>query len=81
MIEAADIARIGRHLAGRGESGEPAIWDVRIDAEGDLADDAALLAHARHQTLMRAYQSRYALLPTHGAAATPSSSCGGATSP
>ncbi len=68
MIEAADIARIGRHLAGRGESGEPAIWDVRIDAEGDLADDAALLAHARHQTLMRAYQSRYALLPTNGAA-------------
>ncbi|CAN5206579.1 hypothetical protein BH10PSE4_BH10PSE4_38780 [soil metagenome] len=68
MIEAADIARIGRHLAGCGEPGEPAIWDVRIDADGDLVDDAALLAHARHQTLMRAYQSRYALLPTDGAA-------------
>lgn len=65
MIEAADIGRIGRHLSTRTPPGEPAIWDVRIDAEGDLADPA-LLDHARHQTLMRAYQSRYALLPTKG---------------
>ena len=66
MIEAADIARIGRHLSGRDVSGAPAIWEVRIDADSDLADPA-LLDHARHQTLMRAYQSRYALLPTDGA--------------
>lgn len=68
MIEAADIGRIGRHLSGRGQPGEPAIWDMRIDAEGDLARDPALLIHARHQTLMRAYQSRYVLLPADGAA-------------
>ncbi|MEO8113092.1 MAG: iron-containing redox enzyme family protein, partial [Phenylobacterium sp.] len=67
MIEAADIGRIGQRLAGRGEPGGPAIWDARIDAEADLGD-AALLAHVRHQALTRAYQSRYVLLPTAGAA-------------
>ena len=68
MIEAADIGRIGRHLAGRSAPADATIWDMRIDADGDLAEDAALLAHARHQTLMRAYQSRYVLLPTDGRA-------------
>ena len=66
MIEAADLERIGRQLASRILPGEPAIWDMRIDAAGDLSEDADLLTHARHQTLMRAYQSRYALLPTEG---------------
>jgi hypothetical protein len=65
MISAADITRIGDHLESRGAPCGPAIWDLRIDAAG-LGEDARMLEHARHQTLMRAYQSRYVLLPTEG---------------
>ena len=58
MIDASTLERAGRALAAR--SGECAIWDLRIDsAEGDPAADL----HVRHQTLMRAYQARYMLLP------------------
>ena len=58
MIDASTLERAGRALAAR--SGECAIWDLRIDsAEGDPSADL----HVRHQTLMRAYQARYMLLP------------------
>lgn len=59
MIDAVTLARAGQALAGR--SGVSAVWDLRVDAaDGDAAADL----HVRHQTLMRAYQARYMLLPT-----------------
>lgn len=58
MIDSAALARAGRALAGR--SGVSAVWDLRVDAAGE---DAAADLHVRHQTLMRAYQARYMLLP------------------
>ena len=69
MITPADLSRIGRHLERRAEPDGPAIWDVRIDTvDADLlAQDPALLRHLQHQTLLRAYQSRYVLLPSTGA--------------
>ena len=64
MIAALSIAELGRTLPG---GAAPAILDQRIDA-GDAGWDAdpAGVIHAKHQTLMRAYQSRYVLLPTEG---------------
>lgn len=61
MIGAAEIAEIGVRLAARAGSAPPPAWDLRIDAEGLQAPDALL--HAKHQALLRAYQSRYVLLP------------------
>lgn len=66
MIAAADIALIGQALAGLNAPGGPAIWDARIDAEDVALADSAMLEHARHQALLRAYQSRYVLLPDAG---------------
>lgn len=67
MIARGDIAEIGARLAARAGNDPPAVYDIRIDAEGlDACDDAALLRHARHQALFRAYQSRYVLLPSAG---------------
>ena len=63
MIDAADITAIGQRLAVAGGREGPAAWDLRIDAM-DLSSDPALLHHAKHQTLMRAYQNRYVLLPS-----------------
>jgi hypothetical protein len=64
MIAASEIVRIGRRLKGRNGEAVPAIWDQRIDAAGlSCAADAGSLLHAEHQALMRAYQSRYVLLP------------------
>lgn len=63
MIDAADIASIGRRLAARSGSQPPAVWDLRIGAD-DLAADPASLRHLQHLTLMRAYQGRYILLPS-----------------
>jgi len=40
----------------------PAVYDSRVDAP--VAGDAALALHVKHQTLMRAYQARYVLLPS-----------------
>ncbi|MEK7427379.1 MAG: iron-containing redox enzyme family protein [Pseudomonadota bacterium] len=62
MIDGGDIAAIGRRLADRSGPDPPAVWDLRIDAE-DLASATDGLRHAKHQTLMRAYQARYMLLP------------------
>lgn len=60
MIGAADIAAIGRRLAERTGAEPTAVWDLRIDAANLTAGD---LRHVQHQTLMRAYQARYVLLP------------------
>ncbi len=60
MIGAADLTAIGRRLAQRTGPDPTAVWDLRIDA-ADL--DEGGLRHAQHQTLMRAYQARYVLLP------------------
>ena len=65
MTGAAEIAAIGTALAGRAGPAPPAVYDIRIDAEG-LEADAALLRHAKHQALLRAYQGRYMLLPSEG---------------
>ena len=62
MISGGDITVISRRLAERSGPDPPAVWDLRIDAE-DLANDSEGLRHAKHQTLMRAYQARYMLLP------------------
>ncbi|WP_339915427.1 iron-containing redox enzyme family protein [uncultured Brevundimonas sp.] len=63
MIDAVTLQRTGRALAGR--SGATAVWDLRVDtADGD----AAAARHVRHQTLMRAYQARYMLLPSEAPA-------------
>lgn len=59
MIDAAVLESAGRALAAR--SGASAVWDLRVDSAGD---DAGADRHARHQTLMRAYQARYMLLPS-----------------
>ncbi len=66
MMAAADIARIGEQLAGLDKPGGPAIWDTRIDACPARAADPAMVEHIRHQALLRAYQSRYVLLPSEG---------------
>lgn len=63
MIGHAELSRAGARLAARSGPQTPAIWDLRIDANGLEAADEALLLHVRHQTLMRAYQARYVLLP------------------
>lgn len=63
MIEAADIAAIGRRLDVRSGASPPAVWDLRTDADG-LALDPASLQHVQHLTLMRANQARYILLPS-----------------
>jgi len=59
VIDAATLERTGAALAAR--SGVSAIWDLRVDGAGDA--DPAADRHVRHQTLMRAYQARYMLLP------------------
>ena len=40
----------------------PAVYDSRVDAA--VEGDAALALYVKHQTLMRAYQARYVLLPS-----------------
>ena len=69
MIAAPDLHQLGLELARGAPPGGPAIWDGRIDVVGadPLAQDPALLRHVQHQTLLRAYQSRYVLLPSAGA--------------
>ena len=66
MIAAADLHRIGRQLAQDAPREGPVIWDMRIDAPGadPLIHEPAMLRHVQHQTLLRAYQSRYVLLPS-----------------
>lgn len=65
MITRGDIARIGARLAERAGDDPPAVYDIRIDAFGlEACDDPARLRHAQHQTLFRAYQGRYVLLPS-----------------
>ncbi len=59
MIDAETLERTGAALATR--SGVSAVWDLRVDGAGET--DPAADRHARHQTLMRAYQARYMLLP------------------
>ena len=44
------------------EQAMPAVYDSRIDAP--VEGDAALALYIKHQTLMRAYQARYVLLPS-----------------
>ena len=68
MIEAAELSRMGRSLAERGDATGPVIWDARIDAEDfeSLTADPGLLTYVRNQALLRAYQSRYVLLPSAG---------------
>lgn len=44
------------------EQAMPAVYDSRIDAP--VEGDAALALYVKHQTLMRAYQARYVLLPS-----------------
>jgi hypothetical protein len=63
VIQAAEIAAIGRGLAARSGDRPPAVWDLRIGC-GDLAADPDGLRHLRHLALMRAYQARYVLLPS-----------------
>lgn len=65
MIGPEQILELGARLADRAGAAPPAVYDVRIDAEGlARSDDPGLLRHARHQLLLRAYQGRYVLLPS-----------------
>lgn len=68
MIPAAELMRIGRQIESRTEPNVLAIWDTRIDVIDAqlIARHQPLLRHLQHQTLMRAYQSRYVLLPSLG---------------
>ncbi len=67
MIAVGEIERIGQALACRTGADPFPIWDLRIDADlSSPATDLASLHHAKHQTLMRAYQARYVLLPSQG---------------
>lgn len=64
MIGVDQIAEAGAHLAGRAGGGGPAALDRRIDIpRADQDAGAASVVHAKHQLLMRAYQSRYVILP------------------
>lgn len=64
MIGVASVRAFGEHLAARSGADPSPVYDNRIDFEC-LVDggDPALLRHARHQLLSRAYQKRYMLLP------------------
>ncbi|HEX5378994.1 MAG TPA: iron-containing redox enzyme family protein [Phenylobacterium sp.] len=65
MIGAREIVEIGARLADRAGPSPPAVYDIRIDAaDMETLEDEALLRHAGHQTLLRAYQGRYVLLPS-----------------
>jgi hypothetical protein len=63
MIGAAELAKAGQRLAARSGRKPPAVWDLRVDADGLV--DLQALKHAKHQVLMRAYQGRYVLLPSY----------------
>jgi hypothetical protein len=63
VIDAREIACVGRRLAARSGEAPTAVWDLRLDLDETPADGQAL-RHARHLTLLRAYQARYVLLPT-----------------
>ena len=63
MISRHDLELIGKDLTAR--AGQTPVYDTRVDVEDlALADDPALEHHVRHQILLRAYQSRYMLLPS-----------------
>ena len=63
MISRLDLEVIAKDLATR--AGQTPVYDTRVDTEDlALADDPALEHHVRHQILLRAYQSRYMLLPS-----------------
>ncbi len=63
MTGLADIAAAGRRLLARSGATPPPVWDLRTDAD-TVTDDPLALHHAKHLTLMRAYQGRYILLPS-----------------
>jgi hypothetical protein len=64
MISAANLRDWGARLAFDGAEAS-AVYDCRIDAAALHAEPTAdALHHVRHQLLLRAYQSRYVLLPT-----------------
>jgi hypothetical protein len=65
MISFDAIQAIGERLTQRSSNSEHQIYDVRIDSAAlASSDDVAMLRHNQHQVLLRAYQSRYVLLPT-----------------
>src|SRR5882757_2761037 len=64
MISSDSLRAIGARLSERAGAQPPSVYDTRIDAAGlDAHASTAHLRHVRHQLLLRAYQSRYVLLP------------------
>ena len=65
MISQQDLEDVGKDLAIRAGPMPMAVYDTRVDSADLIAiDDHALEQHVCHQILMRAYQSRYMLLPS-----------------
>ena len=64
MMSRLDLEAIGKDLERR--CGATPVYDTRVDSsELSSTDDPALEHHIRHQILLRAYQSRYMLLPSN----------------
>lgn len=65
MIGCADIRVIAAGLAERSGFEPPSVYDLRIDSDRLFeGNDPEMLRHIRHQSLLRAYQARYMLLPS-----------------
>lgn len=61
MIARGQMSVLAERLARDAGTAPLAVYDTRIDAP---ADDPSVLAHVKHQALMRCYQARYILLPS-----------------
>ena len=65
MIGCAEIKTIAAQLAERSGFEPPSVYDLRIDSDRLFeGGDPAMLHHTQHQSLLRAYQARYVLLPS-----------------
>ena len=74
MIESSDLTLtsdlnlLSARFRERGGTDPAIVFDTRIDRPSRHGASPALDRHIKHQALMRAYQGRYVVLPTHGSA-------------
>lgn len=63
MSDPSGLASLCERLKTRSGADPVAAWDSRIDGEGLAGASPGQWLHVRHQTLLRAYQTRYVVLP------------------